>query len=209
MIPLLILILSCSLLYYSYPKMNDFLTNYTPDFDHSERQNYIVKNVMKSISLCILCILSLFFIHGWDNTTIRIFAAVYVSNDLMGMYMCTLPTSTRIHHITTVVFLFGTFMVDFQQSHIAQMLFYYTYLSAVAFPVNLYLGLRLCYEKPYHPEWLFRLKSIAKYVYCGVCIVNWSYQLFLLKGETEELIYVSLIGLIVVDDIILLKWLFK
>ena len=85
----------------------------------------------------------------------------------------------------------------------------HSFSSAVAFPVNLYLGLRLCYEKPYHPEWLFRLKSIAKYVYCGVCIVNWSYQLFLLKGETEELIYVSLIGLIVVDDIILLKWLFK
>ena len=71
----------------------------------------IVKNVIKAISLCLLVILSFFFLLEWDNNNIRIFASIYVANDLMGIVMCKhLPTSTRIHHMTTILFLISLYL---------------------------------------------------------------------------------------------------
>ena len=200
----------CLFLYKLYPKICGLLDIHTPLFAVSDRQNYIVKNVIKAISLCMLVILSFLFLLEWDNNNIRIFASIYVANDLMGIVMCKhLPTSTRIHHMTTILFLIGAFMVDFQQSHVAQMLFYFTYASAISFPVNLYLGLRLCYEKEYQPLWLDQLRSISKYLYASVCVVSWSYQIFLFRWAYEDFLYGLMICFIIIDDIILMKWLFK
>ena len=78
----------CLFLYKLYPKICGLLDIHTPLFAVSDRQNYIVKNVIKAISLCMLVILSFFFLLEWDNNNIRIFASIYVANDLMGIVMC-------------------------------------------------------------------------------------------------------------------------
>lgn len=210
-IPILFLCTYCFALYKAYPLISDVLETRTPLFGKSNRKNYIVKNVVKGASLFVLVLLSFVLLtQGWDNTTLRVFATIYVSNDIMGFVMCEdLPTSTRIHHTTSILFLFGAMVTNFQTSHVAQMLFYYTYASALAFPVNLYLGLRLCYIKDNRPKWLQNLKQLSKWVYFFVCIISWSFQLYLLRGSLEEIIYLFMILFIVFDDIVLLKWLFS
>lgn len=210
MLYILILFISCLLLTFSYTHVDKWLIQHTPRYSSSNKQVYIVKNIVKSMYLCLLAVSAPFLITTWDNHIIRIFAALYVSNDLMGMIVCpNLPTSTRIHHMTSVLFLMAAFMTDFTTNHVAQMLFYYTYASSMAFAVNAYLGLRLCYDKNDHPKWLQYLKHIAKYTYLFICIGNWCHQMYLMEWVYEESIYCFMISLIIMDDIILLRWLFK
>jgi hypothetical protein len=210
MLYIVVLFISCIFLTFSYSYVDKLLQQHTPRYSSSDKQVYIVKNVVKSIYLFILAVSAPLIIRTWENHMIKIFAALYVSNDLMGMIVCpNLPTSTRIHHMTSVLFLMAAFMVDFTTNHIAQMLFYYTYASALAFTVNAYLGLRLCYERDNHPKWLRNLKHIAKYSYLFICIGNWCHQMYLMEWVYEESIYCFMISLIIIDDILLLRWLFK
>ena len=202
------LVAYCSFLYKLYPIVDNALKKNTPLFEASNKKNYIVKNVIKAFSLALLFIMSFLCLNGWDNSSIRTFAIIYVSNDIMGIFMCEhLPTSTRIHHTTSIMFLMGALTIDFQTSHVAQMLFYFTYASAIAFPVNLYLGLRLCYQD--HPPWLVQLRDLSKYLYASVCLVSWTYQLCTLKWVYHELLYCIMISFVVFDDIVLMRWLFS
>tara|TARA_B110000008_G_scaffold255064_1_gene271473 strand:+ start:657 stop:974 length:318 start_codon:yes stop_codon:yes gene_type:complete len=105
--------------------------------------------------------------------------------------------------MATMIFLLIAWTVDFQTSNVGQLILLYTYFSALAFPVNLYLGLRLCYNDM---EWL---KNISKYVYLLACLVNWTVQLAWSVPDTEFYIYLTILLAIVVDDLILLNWLFK
>ena len=196
------LLISCICLYNVYGVMCHYLSDLP-------RRNYVVKNVVKSFVLCLLVLASFVFLRDWDNDTIKSFAALYVSNDLMALIVCrnTLPTSTRLHHLTSVLFLFAAFQTDFIQSNTAQMLFYYTYASAWAFPVNLYLGLRLCFQR--RPAYLDTLLRICKFIYPTICIVNWTYQLYLFDFTYTSMLYAMFLTMIVYDDVVLIKWLYS
>ncbi len=200
-------LLSCLLVYKSYDVVDHYL-NYLPYYE--KRKLYVQKNVVKS---CYLALLSLaatvyFAVYPWDNATLRLLAACYVSNDVVGLYMVRLPTSTKIHHATSGLFLLMTYMVDFETSKAAQLLVYYTYFSALAFPVNLYLGLRLCFEL--HPDWLVEFRNFCKWWYLALCATNWAVQAYLTSALSLEVgVYTTMILLIVMDDVVLLKWLFQ
>ena len=85
---------------------------------------------------------------------------------------------------------------------------YYTYFSALAFPVNLYLGLRLCFEL--HPDWLVEFRNFCKWWYLALCATNWALQACLTSALSLEVgVYTTMILLIVMDDVVLLKWLFQ
>ena len=86
----------------------------------------------------------------------------------------------------------------------AQMLLFYCYLSAISFPVNLYLGLRFCSDED--PA---RLRWIAKVTYAIGCLLNWSLQWKLFEHSAEAYCYLALLALIVYDDIVLLRWLWR
>ena len=150
--------------------------------------------------LTILTLVYVFPNSVWDNNVIRSIACAYVANDFVGLLVCKLPITTRIHHIVSCIFLLFSQFVDFNENLEAQMLFYYTFFSACTFFVNTYLGLRLCFDN------LFILKNICKYGYLFVIIINWSVQLYLGIGVVEFW-YVLLIIMVMCDDIILLKWL--
>jgi hypothetical protein len=142
--------------------------------------------------------------NEFNNEVIRIFASMYVSNDVVGLFrVSNLPTTTRLHHTATIVFLLVAWTVDFQESNVGQLILLYTYFSAIAFPVNIYLGLRLCYD---NIGWL---KTISKYTYALTCLVNWSVQIKWYTPTTEFYIYTTILTVIVVDDLVLLKWLWK
>lgn len=205
-----IFICSCILVYYAYDIADHQLSGLDYYVD-SNRKMYIQKNVVKAAYLCLLSFLSTFYFifYPWDNNVLQMLASCYCSNDIVGLYRCNkLPISTRIHHITSALFLLFTYTVDFTTSNVGQLLVYYTYFSALAWPVNLYLGLRLCYElQPYPME---ELRWWCKWWYAFLCAVNWMTQLYLSSSLNLEIgVYTTLIILIVLDDIILLKWLFK
>ena len=205
-----IFILSCLLVYYGYDVVDKNLVIFSY-YDESDRKLYIQKNIVKAMYLMILSFVSTFYFmfYEWDNAVLRILAACYCSNDIVGLYRCeNLPISTRVHHVTSACFLIFTYTIDFTVSRVGQLLVYYTYFSALAWPVNLYLGLRLCFE--IEPYWLMDLRWYSKWWYAILCTINWGVQMYLLSSlNIEAGVYTLMIILIIVDDIILLKWLFK
>lgn len=207
---MLIFFLSCFLVYYAYDTVDGQLSLF-PYYEDSTRKMYIQKNIVKAFYLMILALISTvyFIFYKWNNNVLQMLAACYCSNDIVGLYRCEkLPISTRIHHVTSACFLIFTYTIDFTVSKVGQLLVYYTYFSALAWPVNLYLGLRLCFEL--QPSWLDNLRWYCKYWYGLLCCCNWITQMYLLSSlNIETGVYTSMIVLIVIDDIILLKWLFK
>lgn len=212
MIPIIIFIISSVLIYFSYTHTQNYLMYNTVKFGQLpvNKQYYVVKNVIKGCYLCLLVLTGGFMIipgcmyNIWDNGIIRIFASMYVSNDFVGLYkVSTLPTSTQLHHTASLVLLVVAWNIDFQNSNVGQLLLLYTYFSAISFPVNLYLGLRLCYD---NMRWL---KNISKYVYLLSCLINWYIQAKWSILDSDTLMYLLFMSVIVIDDIILLRWLWK
>ncbi len=204
-------IVSSIVLFFSYTHTQHYLRHHNIRFSRlsENRQFYVVKNITKGIYLAFLVLFGFFFIiypifnNHYNNNTIRMFASLYVSNDFIGLYrVSNLPTSTRLHHTASIVFLLAAWTIDFQTSVVGQMLLLYTYFSAIAFPVNLYLGLRMCYDVP-------RLRKIAKYIYSISCALNWYIQYQWFTVEPSVMAYVTLLSVIVFDDIVLLRWLWK
>lgn len=207
---MIVFILSCVLVYYGYDAVDKQLSIFSY-YEDSSRKMYIQKNVVKAIYLMLLSIFSTFYFmfYTWDNAVLQVLAACYCSNDIVGLYRCeNLPISTRLHHVTSACFLIFTYTIDFTVSQVGQLIVYYTYFSALAWPVNLYLGLRLCFE--IEPYWLEDIRWYSKWWYASICTVNWIVQLYLLSSlNIEAGVYTLMIILIIIDDIILLKWLFK
>lgn len=211
MIPVLAFVLSSIFVYFSYTHTQNYLKHSTLRFSElpENKQFYVVKNIIKGVYLAILVVLGGVlllpgvFRNEFDNFTIRILASMYVSNDFVGLYkVSNLPTSTRVHHSATIILLIAAWTIDFQESNVGQLLLMYTYLSTISFPVNLYLGLRMCYEI----DWL---KQVSKYVYLFSCLLNWYLQYKWHEVNTYFYIYISILMLIVIDDVILLRWLWK
>lgn len=214
MLPLLAFILSCFAVNEAYLYAYGYFEACSETFRglSEARQFYVLKNVIKAYYLAFLVLLGALLIflpsllHGrYDNTSIRILASLYVSNDFVGLWRVEkLPTTTRLHHMTSFVFLLMAWRADFQRQPVARMLLFYCYLSAISFPVNLYLGLRFCSElEP------LRLKRIAKWTYAIGCLFNWSLQWKLFEHSTEAYCYLALLLFIVYDDVVLLRWLWR
>lgn len=214
MLPFLAFVLSCFAVNEAYSYASSSLKAWSPTFPSlsESRQFYVIKNVIKGYYLAFLVFLGAMLVFlpmlvkGYvDNLSIRILASLYVSNDVVGLWRVKqLATTTRIHHVTSLVFLLMAWNADFEKQQVARMLLYYCYLSALSFPVNLYLGLRFCSkEEP------LRLKAIAKYTYALGCLLNWSLQYKLFDNSTEAYCYLALLALIVYDDLVLLRWLWR
>jgi hypothetical protein len=196
-----ILIFSCILVFKLY-SIGDDLLSYTPKYKRvKSKHRYILKNSIKSCILFILFVYASYAVKNWENERIRNVAAMYVSSDIVGLFFVPgLHTSTRIHHVVSILFILYAFQADFETSSTAQMLYYYTYFSAATFYVNMYLGLRFCYDLP---------KYIPMICCCGygfTLCVSWIKQLTLI--EWSSLPYLGLLSLIVFDDVVLLKWLY-
>lgn len=212
MLPFIVFIVSSVIVYFSYGHTQNYLKHNTIRFSSLSvnKQYYVVKNVIKGVYLALLVILGWFMIipgiihNEFNSDTIKVFASMYVSNDVVGLYkVSNLPTSTRLHHTASVIFLLVAWTVDFQESNVGQLILLYTYFSALAFPVNIYLGLRLCYD---NMNWL---KTISRYVYTIACMVNWIVQLKWYTPTTEVYVYMMILTVIIMDDLVLLKWLWK
>ena len=160
---------------------------------------YILKNVMKSVYLAFLSVLGLLVIFPpYNNNLIKVFASLYVSNDFMGLFMVKLNWSTVFHHIVSTVFLLYTWTVDFNTNETAQNILVYTWLSSINFGVNLYLGLRKLDNVEY-------LKYMVRDLYVITFIINVTYQVM----NASNPYYWLMLIFIILDDIYLIKWLYK
>jgi len=181
----------------------------------NERQMYVQKNIVKSTYLAFLTVYATIFIIWpiysfgyWDNYTIHRLAALYVSNDIVGL-ICVdnLPKSTRIHHIVTTTLVFISFGLDFQSSEIAQAMLVYTMASAAAYVVNFHLGVRwLCAKNDL--KWL---RYTAGFIYVVCCSISWLWHIHwtftTANFNMYHIFYLLIMGWIVYDDIILMQWL--
>mgnify|MGYP001271038033 FL=1 len=160
---------------------------------------YVMKNVMKSVYLAFLSVLGLLVIFPpYNNNMVKIFASLYVSNDFMGLFMVRLNWTTICHHMVSTLFLCYTWTVDFNTNPTAQHILIYTWISSINFGVNLYLGLRKLDDF----EWLkYRVRGIYVLTFC----MNIVYQVW---NATNPYYWMFLI-FIIVDDIYLIKWLYK
>jgi len=179
------------------------------------RQMYIQKNIVKSIYLAILTVYATFKIiipiykNGiWNTYTIHRLAALYGSNDFVGLVSVDkLPKTTRIHHIVSTILVFTALSLDFQESDIGQAMLVYTMASAAAYVVNFHLAIRLLFQNSN----VERMRYTAGAIYMICCGCSWSWHLYWAFSRAHfniyHLMYFLLLGAIVRDDIILMQWL--
>ena len=214
MLPILSFFLSSFGIYSAYELVHDYLIAGSPSYTvlSEARQYYVIKNLIKGYYLAflvfvasVLVLPSVILFNSYNNLHIRVIASMYVSNDFVGLFRVQkLATATRLHHTASLLLLVLAWRADFQNTPTAQMLFFYCYLSALSFPVNLYLGMRFCVKDD--PK---TLRSVAKYSYACCCCLNWILQCIWFDFSVESYCYVFLLIAIVYDDIVLLRWLWR
>ena len=198
------------IIFYYYNNLNKSLSN--------DRKFYISKNIGKSIILFILSCCAYNTVYNavkfnvWDNNSIYIIGTTYASHDILSLFLAfwKLPTTTRLHHLSVLFLAYKNLYIDYTQPTIWRGLVVYAYLSALSFYVNTFLGLRFLLPK--YKIWF--LAKISFILYLTLCILNWLYQLFILYNNNmntsfEIILFCSLIGLVVYDDLILLKYLYN
>ena len=211
------LVWSCIVVRFSYEAVDKLLVQYSDKYLTLpvERRMYIQKNLVKSSCLAVLTTLALWWVvwpivqySVWDNYTIHRLAAIYVSNDIVGL-ICVdkLPKTTRVHHIITSTLVIVSLGLDFGSSDIAQAMLVYTLASATAYMVNFHLGVRwLCAR-----DTLRGLRHSAAAIYVTCCALSWTWHIHWLWSTSRlnifHAIYVFLLIWVVRDDIILMRWL--
>ena len=180
------------------------------------RQQYIVKNLVKSFNLGALTLYSVpyviypaFFYNSWDNNILYMCGLFYSSNDFVALtYVEKLSSTTKNHHKVTLFLSFLSLGIDYNTSSLGRMLFVYTLASSSAFMVNYYLGMRFLKERNEMKE----TKLLARNIYGVSLLSNWSWHIYwcinyYLLLEIQHYIYFFVLFWIVKDDIILFNWL--
>jgi len=214
---LVILGCACTVLRGAYPVADMYLIRYAKYKELSpSRRLYLIKNFLKSYILMILCIGALkpviipaIMYNEWNTIYIQTTAALYASNDIMGLIMVKdLHQSTKMHHTIVTALCLTSFGIEFQTSHVGKMMFVYTISSSHAYLVNFYLGARLLVEKAR----LEMVRITSRNIYFVCCLVNWSWHILWILNNYNiisggHLLYFCVLFWIIKDDIILLSWL--
>lgn len=206
-----------------YPLLHLFLSFNNKYNTHSyNKKCYILKNIIKSFVLCIICLTVIYDIfipiyNGiWDNNMINKYGSLYVANDFLSLLIIPkLPKTTKFHHITSTILLFFSFSIDFGKDNVGRWLFIYCLLSSYSFLVNTYLGLRHLLDKnEVFIRFVDDLRIIAYYLYLICCGVNWSIHIYFVLCKLypfnlglTHFVYLGLLYPIINDDLILLSWL--
>ena len=187
---------------------------------------YVVANMSKCILLAIMCtsykywvaVYRSFALDRFINLEVKRTSVLYVATDAVALLLVPkLPTSTVVHHITTITLLAVHWGMDMTVKGwtgligVIKMMTVYGMFSTVSFTVNGYLALRVVYPKSTFTGLLCRV-ALVTYIIC--CIGNWSVHLLwflhsIYNGSISliMLLYGGCIGFIVHDDIVLIKWL--
>jgi hypothetical protein len=193
----------------------------------SHRKSYVIKNVLKTIMMMYLCIITFPMLGDiignkyLDMDIIRNWGILYVANDITGLIMVEkLPINTIQHHLMSFFLIHIIFLFDGNDIDIIRFVLVYTIFSYFSFLVNLYLGCRflvLDINENYNVSLKLNrcidvLRHLAYYNYsisllCNL-VVHLYYGLFIISSYScIHLLYLCFLVPIVRDDMILLGWL--
>jgi hypothetical protein len=154
---------------------------------------------------------------NWDvdrghDAFVKAIAACYIITDVVALgTVPKLPLTTKIHHWATFAFGLWVLAVPIAPQPVLQKLLMYGFFSTLAFPVNLFLGLRCTSAEAAGVALLARF-SLALYVVA--CAFNWGLHiLWLVDGALRnsltlaEYAYACSLYAFVRDDLILMSWL--
>ena len=189
---------------------------------------YVIVNIMKGIVLGLMVLNSQFIPAMWKfvfGGKIPILeskrtTALFVMTDFVGLLLVPkLPFSTLMHHVMTVIIGMGIWSTDISVQSwegvfgIVKLSFMYGSFSTIPFAVNLFLGLRVVFNKNISMVWICYFALITYLISIGL---NWSLHISWLYGCVERrdlspwiFIYGAILVHIVRDDIILVKYLWK
>lgn len=196
--------------------LDKFKTSFR-EINPSHKKMYVIKNYIKSFFLAGLCLnLGKFFdlLNGvLDLMFIKRCAVYYIMNDIIGLLLVKkLPTTTKIHHITTSLCGIAIIMKEKNNIDIITLIVLYAVFSSMAFCVNFYLGHRI-HSTNTVSKYLLSLSSF--WIYLISCLVCWLFQLFMAFRVIptvpiwHTILYLVFLYSVGRDDIILMKWLYN
>lgn len=205
-----------SFMYYVLKKILDKFSLSFKNINPEHKKMYVVKNYIKSLFLAGLC----FNLHNFFNLLngtldlmfIKRCGVYYIMNDIIGLLLVKkLPTTTKIHHITTSLCGLAIIMKETNKLDILTLIVLYAVFSSMAFCVNFYLGLRI-YSNDIKLKQFLSISSF--WIYLISCIISWIFQgcmAFIVLPTVplwNVLIYFAFLFSVGRDDIILMKWLY-
>ncbi len=178
---------------------------YGNEFEEHDRRAYIQKNIVKGIALALMVpfvapLIPRAIRNEFDMAAIRPLVLAYGALDCYSLvrHYDILSETTRVHH--TIVTLFGILNLFIDDDPWKQ-LSVFGGVSALTFPVNLYLGMRLL-----RTRWTAALRRIATLVYVPAIAFNVVYQT---RYVTQHPLYAAAVALLLVDDYVLLRYLLR
>lgn len=148
-----------------------------PEYKHLEdyQQRYILKNLTKTFILFIIVMATLPWLYDvlvydkWNNNVMHFIGTMYVSTDLSGLiFVPKLPYRTKIHHTIVCILGFTSVITNYQNNGLHRALLTLTYMSAVPYTVNAYLGLRYLNREVIKKK----MVDLALYVYSLSILIN-------------------------------------
>jgi len=192
------------------------------------KQWYVVGNVAKSACLATIMLSPCwwpimyhgYYRHEWEifpmaTYVLKRSVVLYVVSDVTTLYLVPkMPTTTVVHHVLSAVFCTCIFFFDGRMvDSVTIMIGLYGAWSALAWPVNFFLAMRVVYPDQ---RWVAVLARVALLVYVCVCACNWTwhalwYASHVWRGTVTlfQTAYVALLPLIIRDDIVLMRWLWS
>lgn len=151
------------------------------------------------------------YMDNWQTTRIQNLGTLYTIPDFVSLILVRrMATTTIVHHIAVCIFNVFNVMNDYKQENICRLVVIYAIFSTFAYLVNLLLASRFLGIPKGVSKYFF---LIALLVYVSCCGINWawqlsySYRLFTHFFHWSIIVYMSMLGMVVYDDIVLIKWL--
>ena len=205
----------------SYHSFHFYLTKLSESYaaiDDQAKQFYVLSNLIKSAVLLAysplagVLLYETMVLDQWDSNRIRIMGTLYCIPDFVSLFMVSrMATTTVVHHIVVCVFNAFSLYNDYDQINVVRAIMVYAVWSTFAYMVNLLLASRFVDTSPMMS---MVLSALALLIYGTCCFFNWSWQVWFLSGIAstnpyQVFGYVALMSMLVWDDIVLMKWLFK
>ena len=206
------------IIYYSYSIVDIIFHKYSLSYNNinpTHKKIYFTSNIVKGVTLGLFSIsafnifIQYFIYNYWNTNYIRYLGGMYASLDIVSIIKVPkMQMNTFIHHlIVQLLYYYSLFIVDFNENTLAKGIVIYAIFSTFCYIVNVYLALRLIINEKYN----IQLSKISNYIYKTCCLLNWCYQLYLLyivdSYIITKLIYITILGLVVFDDIVLIQFL--
>lgn len=182
-----------------------------------DKKFYVLANLIKSSALfsytpmALKVLYETLYIDNWQTTRIQNLGTLYTIPDFVSLILVRrMATTTIVHHIAVCIFNVFNVMNDYKQENICRLVVIYAIFSTFAYLVNLLLASRFL-GIPKGVSRYFFLVALLVYVSC--CAINWlwqlsySYRLFTHFFHWSIIVYMSMLGMVVYDDIVLIKWL--